>query len=184
MREIFRLSLSNIIHSRRLYPAYFAQEKNRLGISFRGVSSCVYYNTSHLYNLRLTRVWLQTCTTCAWSNVSPCVSGIYMVWCCTISLTALIFWFSASTTSAHQHTRTHTRAVGELPFFFDHHFHFPAQLVGCFTLSDLLDKPCSQVSSLLPPGTCLQFFSRIGFSIPTARRFSSNVADSRSRAFR
>ena len=26
-----------------------------------------------------------------------------------------------------------------------------------------------------PPGTCVQFLSRIGFSIPTARRFSSNV---------
>ena len=56
--------------------------------------------------------------------------------------------------------------------------------MGDFTLSDLLDKPWSQVSSLLPPGTCLQFLSRIGFSIPTALRFSSNVANSRSRAFR
>ena len=37
----------------------------------------------------------------------------------------------------------------------------------------LLDnKPWSQVSSLLPPGSCLQFLSRIGFSNPTARRFS------------
>ena len=62
--------------------------------------------------------------------------------------------------------------------------YFPAQLVGSFTLSDRLDKPWSQVSSLLIPGTCLQFLSRIGFSIPTARRFSSNVANSRSRAFR
>ena len=35
----------------------------------------------------------------------------------------------------------------------------------------LLDKPWSQVSSLLPPGSCLQFLSRIGFSNPTARRF-------------
>ena len=35
----------------------------------------------------------------------------------------------------------------------------------------LLDKPWSQVSSLLPPGSCLEFFSRIGFSNPTARRF-------------
>ena len=65
-----------------------------------------------------------------------------------------------------------------------HYFYFPAQLVGGFTLSDLLDKPWSQVSSLLPHRTCLQFLSRIGFSIPTARRFSSNVANSRSRAFR
>ena len=60
-------------------------------------------------------------------------------------------------------------------FFFFDHFYFPAQLVGDFTLSDLLGKPWSQVSSLLAPGTCLQFLSRIGFSIPTARRFSSNV---------
>ena len=42
----------------------------------------------------------------------------------------------------------------------------------------LLDKLWSQVSSLSPPGTCLHFLSRIGFSIPTARRFS------RSRVFR
>ena len=63
-------------------------------------------------------------------------------------------------------------------------FYFPALLVGSFTLNKLLDKPWSQVSSLLPPGTCLLFLSRIGFSIPTARRFSSNVANSRSRAFR
>ena len=35
----------------------------------------------------------------------------------------------------------------------------------------LLDKPWSQVSSLLPPGSCLPFLSRIGFNDPTARRF-------------
>ena len=51
-------------------------------------------------------------------------------------------------------------------------------------LFQLLDKLWSQVSALLPPGTCLQFLSRIGFSIPTARRLSSNVANSRFRAFR
>ena len=62
--------------------------------------------------------------------------------------------------------------------------YFPGQIVGGFTLSDLLDKLWSQVSSLLPPGTCLQFSSRIGYSISIARRFSSNVANSRSRAFR
>ena len=43
------------------------------------------------------------------------------------------------------------------------------------TFGDLLDKPWSQVSSLLRPGTCLCFLSRKGFSIPTARRFSSNA---------
>ena len=67
--------------------------------------------------------------------------------------------------------------------FHDHHFYFPAQLVGGFTLIDLLDKPWSQVSSL-PPGTCLQPLSRIRFSLPTARRLTSNVANSRSRASR
>ena len=35
----------------------------------------------------------------------------------------------------------------------------------------LLDKPWSQVSPLLLPGSCLQFLSRIGFGNPTARRF-------------
>ena len=47
----------------------------------------------------------------------------------------------------------------------------------------LLDKPWSQVSSLLPPGSCLQFLSRIEFSNLAARRFFI-VTNSRSRAFR
>ena len=39
-----------------------------------------------------------------------------------------------------------------IPGVFFRHFYFPAQLVGGFTLSDLLDNPWSQdqVSSLLP----------------------------------
>ena len=36
--------------------------------------------------------------------------------------------------------------------------YFPAQLVAGFPLSDLLDKPWSQVSSILPPRTCLRIF--------------------------
>ena len=40
-------------------------------------------------------------------------------------------------------------------FIFFNHFYFPAFLVGGFTLNELLDKPWSQVSTLLPPGTCL-----------------------------
>ena len=49
----------------------------------------------------------------------------------------------------------------------------------------LLDRPWSQVSSLLPPGSCLHFLSRIGFSNPTARRFFIECCyNSRSRAFR
>ena len=62
-------------------------------------------------------------------------------------------------------------------------FYFPTQRLRGFALSDISDKPWSRASSLLPPGTCLRFLSRIGFSIPTARRFSSSVASSRSRAF-
>ena len=43
-----------------------------------------------------------------------------------------------------------------------------------FTLCGLLlDTPRSQVSSLLPPGSCFNFMSRIDSSIPTARRCSS-----------
>ena len=64
-------------------------------------------------------------------------------------------------------------SLGRVSFYFRLTFTF-----------QLLDKLCSQASSLLPSGTCLQFSSRISFSIPTARRFSSNVANSRSRAFR
>ena len=62
-------------------------------------------------------------------------------------------------------------------------FFFPSSFLHTSTFQ-LLDKPWSQVSSLLPPCSCLQFLSRIGFSNPTARRFSSSVANSRSRVFR
>ena len=69
-------------------------------------------------------------------------------------------------------------------YTFFYHFYFAAQLVGDFTLSDLLDNSWSQMLSILSPGTCLQSLSSIWFSIPTARRFSPNVANSRCRAFR
>ena len=36
-------------------------------------------------------------------------------------------------------------------------------------------KPWSQASSLLLPGSCLQFLSRVGLSNPTARRFFHGV---------
>ena len=52
------------------------------------------------------------------------------------------------------------------------------------TSFQLLNKPWSQVSSLLPPGSRLQFLLRMSFSNPTARRFSSSVANSRTRASR
>ena len=45
-------------------------------------------------------------------------------------------------------------------FFFSHTITF-----------QLLDNPWSQVSTLLPPGSCLQFLSRIGFGNSTARQF-------------
>ena len=49
----------------------------------------------------------------------------------------------------------------------------------------LLDKPWSQVSSLLPPGSCLNFSSRKGFSDPAARRFDIECCElTRSCAFR
>ena len=57
----------------------------------------------------------------------------------------------------------------------------PRSRIGT-TLSDLQAVVTGVVSSL--PRYVPSFLSRIGFSIPTARRFSSNVANSRSRAFR
>ena len=47
-----------------------------------------------------------------------------------------------------------------------HHLYFAAQLVGGFTLSHLLDKPWSQVSSPLPLGTCLQYYRAYGSAFP------------------
>ena len=52
-------------------------------------------------------------------------------------------------------------------------FYFPAS--GQAVVSGVAPSPPRYVPSIL---------SRIGFSIPTAHRFSSNVAKSRSRAFR
>ena len=62
-----------------------------------------------------------------------------------------------------------------------------AGLALCSHIStfQLPDKPWSQVSSLLPPGFCLHFLSRIwGSAIPLLVDLSSSVANSHSRAFR
>ena len=48
------------------------------------------------------------------------------------------------------HVESHAQTARSFSFS-PHYFYFPAQLVGGFTLSDLLDKPWSQASSLLPP---------------------------------
>ena len=52
---------------------------------------------------------------------------------------------------------------------------YPQLSSGQAVVTGVVPSPRRYVPSL---------FSRIGFSIPTARRFSSNVANSRSRAFR
>ena len=47
------------------------------------------------------------------------------------------------------------RSYSQLTFFNflqNHHFYFPAQLVGGFTLSDLLDKPWCEVTEYLLAG--------------------------------
>ena len=67
-----------------------------------------------------------------------------------------------------------------VPHIYISYFHF----FGLTFTFQLLDKLWTQVSSFLPPGMCLQFLSRIGFSVPTALRLSSNVANSRFRYFR
>ena len=57
--------------------------------------------------------------------------------------------------------------------FFQHDFYFPALLVGGFTLDELLGKPWSQ-ALFSPPVRVFILLSCMGFSIPTARRISSN----------
>ena len=51
-------------------------------------------------------------------------------------------------------------------FFSCDGFYFPARLMECFILSDLLDTPWSLVSSLLPPGTFLRFCAAEGSALP------------------
>ena len=60
------------------------------------------------------------------------------------------------------------------------------KLVGGFTLGDLLDKAWSQVGVIPSPPRYMPFIfvAHRALSFPTARRFSSNAANSRSRAFR
>ena len=60
-------------------------------------------------------------------------------------------------------------------------------LVFVFLMSLLLSFFCGHgCRPILPPvrAFVLMFFTRRGFSIPKASRFPSNIADSRSRAFR
>ena len=62
-------------------------------------------------------------------------------------------------------------------------FFFFSRTSSAFQL--LLDKPWSQVSSLLPPGYfAFNFYGAQGSAIPLLVDFSSSVANSRSRAFR
>ena len=69
-----------------------------------------------------------------------------------------------------------------IPFFF-FNFTFQVQLVGGFTLRATFWT--SRGYRCRSPRHVPSILSRIGFSIPTARRFSSNVvANSRPRAFR
>ena len=55
--------------------------------------------------------------------------------------------------------RAHHDGLMPVHLHVNHHFYFPAQFVGGFDLSDLLDKPWSQVSSLLPPGRAFVFIA-------------------------
>ena len=63
-------------------------------------------------------------------------------------------------------------------FFFLSHFYVPAPI---WTSCGLMCRPFSLPVCIIRAFSVL---SRIGFSIPTARRFSSNVANSRCRALR
>ena len=71
--------------------------------------------------------------------------------------------------------------------FLIHHFHFPATRGRFYpqrSPGQAVVQPWSQgVYPSPPPVRAFIFLSRTGFSIPTARRFSSNAANSRSRDF-
>ena len=62
-------------------------------------------------------------------------------------------------------------------YFFQHHVGFPALLVGGFYPQRASGQAVVTGVHPSPPPvrTCLYFLARMGFSIPTARRFSSNV---------
>ena len=64
-------------------------------------------------------------------------------------------------------------AVGDNSIFFLHTSTF-----------QLLDRPWSQVSSLFPPGYCLNFYRAEGSAAPLLVDVPSSVANSRTRAFR
>lgn len=82
--------------------------------------------------------------------------------------------------------RSRTEAVSIFFFHFYHHFYFPAQLVGGFALSDfIMERRGHRCLPFSPPVRAFLFIAHtVGFSIPAARRCTSNVGNSRSRAFR
>ena len=92
------------------------------------------------------------------------------------NLTRVIHTLSASLTKRWLSKRCKVSRLDLFLFFFSF---FVSLLLSTFSTScGLRCRPFS------PPGTCLQFLWRIRFSITTARRLSSNVANSRTRAFR
>ena len=68
-------------------------------------------------------------------------------------------------------TLVYTAVAGSLLFV--HHFLISSstRILTRFPFSDLLDKPWSQVSSLLPPGTCLHFYHAWGSAFPLPVEF-------------
>ena len=81
--------------------------------------------------------------------------------------------YACARTPAHHHQLLLYLHILIVFFFFSTanvvlvHFNFSPHT----STFQLLNKPWSQVSSLLALGSCLQFVTRIGFSNPTARRF-------------
>ena len=80
----------------------------------------------------------------------------------------------------------HKAVVISIVFFFFSFFvpgiTFLQEISRFCPLSDVLDEPWSQGSCPFCPPVRAFLLSRLGFSVLTARRFLSNVADSRSRS--
>ena len=71
---------------------------------------------------------------------------------------------------------------GDIVFY--RHFYFPVHLVDDLPSAIFWTKDGHRCRPLSPSVLAFIFVSRKGVDLPTARRFSSTVADSRSRAFR
>ena len=82
-------------------------------------------------------------------------------WQCTGALLLPVVLLLISPYSKINETTAVQQCTLFLLFFFNRHIYFPAELVADFTLSDLLDKPSSQVRPFSPPVRAFIFLAHM-----------------------